>query len=138
MGANDPLAGIDNIPPDSSVMMALKEKETELKAETLKTRREAEEMVAKARAKASEIREKAKIQGIKDGKELISKGLKKAHEEAKKIDRDAGEQVDQIKKQAAENFNAAVRLVVGAIAGKRQQLDPEQVKKSQIDGKIAR
>lgn len=119
METNNDLAGIDDIPPDSSIMEALKEKESELKAETLEVRRRAEDIITGARAKSAETREQARREGAKKGKELISEGLAKAREQAKLIERETDKQIAEIEKQAASNFKAALRLVVNAVVGKK-------------------
>lgn len=122
MEANDVLKEIDSIPPDSSVMMALKEKETELKTETLKIRRLAEEMVAKARAEAAEIREQARRQGEKKSQDMLKKGLLEAQDQAKEIAAGGERQVKVINEKAQANYLSAVQLVVKAIAGRSKEI----------------
>jgi len=117
LGSKKLLPELDNIPPDSSVMVALKEKETKLKEDTLKAKKEAERLVAKARAKAGKICDEARLMGNKKGKQLIDNGLSKAQQEAQATKEESKLKIKEIKKQANANFKPAVNLIVDIVIG---------------------
>lgn len=121
MGLDNLLNEIDNVPPDSSVMSALKEKETKLKTKALETRSKAEAIVAEARVKAAKIREDARRRGIERGRKLISKGLASAQDQANKLETDVDRQIKEVEERAVANFDSAVKMVVEIVAGRQRQ-----------------
>lgn len=134
MKNKDVISEIDNIPPDSSVMVALKEKETKLKENTLKVKKEAERLVAKARAKAGKICDEARLMGNKEGKKLINSGLSKAQKEARAIEEDTKLKIKSVNKQAQANFEPAVNLIVDIVVGKNREKSREKDKNVSANG----
>ena len=101
-------------------MVSLQKRETRLKENALKVKKEAENLVAKARAKAGKICDEARLMGDKKGKELMKDGLLKAQKEAQIIEKESIAKIGEIQKQAQANHEQAITLIVDRICGKNR------------------
>lgn len=101
----------------SSVLSLLKEKEFQIKAEIVKTRQLAEDIVREAQQTAEHIVEKAAQKSRRDAEKTIVRQKSLAQNQAKKLLNEARKQLPQIKERMESRVESAVDVLVSIALG---------------------
>lgn len=112
----------------SSILSILKEKEFEIKADIVKTRQKADEIVESAKADAEKLIEEARKKAEADAQKKIEEELKKAKKRAQALIEQANQTVPEIEKQLKERIEPAAELLISFIFG---ESTPEFLKKKE-------
>jgi vacuolar-type H+-ATPase subunit H len=106
------------------IMIAIQEKETELKARTLEAKRAGEKILADARKEAAKIRQTAVDQGEKKAAAMVAEGLAKANADAERTLAATQETKTNLGRLAKKNLDRSVALITLAVTGRALGKDP--------------
>lgn len=102
------------------MLSLIKEKEFEIKAEIVKTRQKAAEIVENAKLKAKEMIEKSRERAQKDAENLYLTEIEKAKEQAQRIVKDAEKQALRLEKEFNNLLDEASSFVASLILGESE------------------
>lgn len=106
-------------PPDDSPLFAIQKKEIELNAETMRVKKQAEDIIAKARKQALDIHEKAERGGAEKAREINEKAMAKAKAQAAQILKNEESQTEEIKDRGRDNMKRAIADITDAVLGRQ-------------------
>lgn len=110
-------------------MIAIQDKETELKVKTLEAKKEAENLLSETRRTVSLMRQDARDEADKEARATVAKALAKIHAEARKTLELADSHVDSLRQRSRSRHAKAVELVLMAVTGNTfSELLPSQTK----------
>jgi vacuolar-type H+-ATPase subunit H len=104
--------------PDESPLYAIQKKEIELNAETMRVKRQAEEIVAKARKQALDIHEKAERHGAETARSINEREMTKARQQADLIMESEESKIKEIRDRGRGNMDKAVAHIANAVLGR--------------------
>lgn len=105
--------------PDSSPLYAIQKKEIELNAETMRVKKQAEEIVAKARKQALDIHEKAERHGAEKARKINEREMAKAKQQVAKILEGEESLTEEIKSNGRENMSIAIAEITDSVLGRQ-------------------
>jgi vacuolar-type H+-ATPase subunit H len=106
------------------IMIAIQEKETELKARTLEAKKQGEKILAEARKEAAKIGQTAVEQGEEKAAAMVAQGLAGANAEAERILAATQETKSTLSRTAKKNIGRSVALITLAVTGRALGSDP--------------
>lgn len=104
----------------SSILSIVKEKEFQIKAEIVKLRQEAQNIVEKAKVEAEEIISKAEEKAARDAQIILEKEIKKAKKEASKLIKEAEERAKELNKNYKDILDEASSKIVSLLLGEAE------------------
>lgn len=99
------------------IMIAIQDKETELKVKTIEAKQEAENLLSETRKTVSRMRQEAREEADAQAKASVEEALAKTHAEAQKILESADAQVVSLQSSSQSRHAKAVELVLTAVTG---------------------
>lgn len=105
--------------PDASPLFAIQQKEIELNAETMRVKKQAEDLVAKARKQALDIHEKAEYHGAEVARKINERLMAKAKKQAALILDGEESETDKIKTNGRNNMKQAISDITDSVLGRQ-------------------
>ncbi|MCX7831617.1 MAG: hypothetical protein N2440_01805 [Actinobacteria bacterium] len=104
----------------SSILSIVKEKEFQIKAEIVKVRQEAQDIVEKAKVQAEEIIARAEEKAARDAQMMLEKEIEKATNEASKVIEEAEERAKELNKNYQNILDEASLKIVSLLLGETE------------------
>jgi vacuolar-type H+-ATPase subunit H len=105
--------------PDASPLFAIQQKEIELNSETMRVKKQAEELVAKARKQALDIHEKAEYHGADVARKINEREMARAKKQAAQILDGEESETDEIKTRGRNNIKQAIADITDSVLGRQ-------------------
>lgn len=99
----------------SSILSILKEKEFQIKADLVKTRQQADEIIRNAKHEAERLIEEAKQKAEKDANKKIQIEIEKAKKMAEEILKEAHDKVPEIEQDLKERIQQLSEFIISII-----------------------